>query len=502
MPVISDNATFVVNIDEPVEAASPSNVPGNAQVQLRPLVVSLDALLKSDLLVESANMLVTQRSGLPRLLAWACAGAPELRSRLAQCVAPEPEWLPYNLELVGWLREEQACGRRLVLAAACQRPMADAIARHLALFDEVLVHEPGTPGGAGEEVLVRRYGPFGFDYVGSAAKDGPCFNAAARAHLVGAPVRLADRLRAQGKLGRSLGSGKPPGVVALAKAMRPHQWAKNLLVFVALLASHRYGDMPTVMHTVLAFLAFGLVASSVYLLNDLLDLPNDRRHARKRRRPFAAGDLGLGTGWLAWPVLLAAGLTLGVLVLPVAFGACLAMYGAITLAYSLRLKQEPIVDVMTLALLYTLRVVAGAAAAQVPLSFWLLSFALFAFFSLAMIKRYSELVAASSAGVAGLVRGRGYRPQDVGILAGFGSSSAFLSVLVFALYIQDSHTSTLYARPQLIWLACPLLLFWMSRAWFLSHRGQMHDDPVVFALTDRVSWAVALLFGAVFLLAR
>jgi 4-hydroxybenzoate polyprenyltransferase len=495
--LISDSETLFASVDEPAGIASPprrQGLTGSAQPQ-RPLVVSVDALLKSSLLAESANMLARRGAGLAQLLGWACAGGQVLRHRLAQSGLPDPE-------LVGWLREEQVTGRRLVLAGTCQPQLAEDIARHLELFDEVNVQEPASAVGAGDDLLVRRYGVAGFDYVGASWKDAPCLHAAARAHLAGAPPRLAEQLRDEGKLGRTVGSGKPSAWIALAKAMRLHQWAKNLLVFVALLAAHRYSDAPSVGRTVLAFLAFGLVASSVYLLNDLLDLPNDRRHARKRRRPFAAGDLGLGAGWLAWPLLLAAGLALALLALPPAFGACLLLYGAATLAYSLRLKQEPVLDVMTLALLYTLRVVAGAAAAQVPLSFWLLSFALFVFFSLAMIKRYSELVAAANAGAGALVRGRGYRIQDLGMLAGLGSGAGYISVLVFAMYIHDSHTSAMYARPQLIWIACPLLLFWMSRAWLISHRGQMHDDPIVFALTDRVSWAVALLFGAVFLLAR
>lgn len=500
--MLSDDDVFPISLDQPAETAPPARRRGDTDRNATPLslVVYLDALLKTGLLAESATRLVAQRSGMLQLLAWACAGRQALRERLAQCALPEPEGLPYNEELVGWLRQERARGRRLALACASQRELAEGIAHHLGLFDEVLAPAHGAPAGTIDDMLLRRYGLSGFEYVGSSWKELPRLRAAARVHLVGGPARLAAQLRAEGKLGYTFGSGKPRAPAALLKAMRLHQWTKNLLVFVALLASHRYGDPLSIARTMLAFAAFGMVASSVYLLNDLLDLANDRHHPRKRRRPFAAGDLGLGAGWLAWPVLLAAGLALG-LALPAGFGACLTLYGGATVAYSLRLKQVPILDVMTLAMLYTLRIVAGAAAAGVALSFWLLSFALFVFLSLAMIKRYSELVAACDAGLGGLVRGRGYRTQDLGMVAELGSSAGYLSVLVLALYIQDSHTSTLYTRPQLIWIACPLLLFWLSRAWLISHRGQMHDDPIVFALTDRVSWVVALLFGAVFVLA-
>jgi 4-hydroxybenzoate polyprenyltransferase len=290
--------------------------------------------------------------------------------------------------------------------------------------------------------------------------------------------------------------------MAMLKAMRLHQWMKNLLVFVPLMAAHQYADAPRDVLALMAFVVFSLTASSVYLLNDLVDVQDDRHHARKRNRPFASGALSLITGWLAWPVLLLVAVVLSALFLPVMFSASLGVYFVLTVAYSLHLKQLAVVDVLTLAALYTLRIIAGAAAIDVAVSFWLLLFSMFIFLSLALIKRYSELKVARDAGKSGALRGRGYEPEDLELVSSLGGSAGFIAVLVLALYIQDGQAAHLYATPQLIWLACPVMLFWISRAWLIAHRGRMHDDPIVFALKDKVSWGVGALMVGVLALAR
>ncbi len=471
-----------------------------------PLVVDLDGtLIKTDLLAETASRFLIEQPlrGL-MLLVWLAQGKSILKLRLAQNSPIDAQALPYNEELLSWVREEKTRGRRIVLATASHRMLADQVAQHLNLFDEVLATEGGTnlKANAKRKALVSRYGERGFDYVGNDWPDVVIWQAAAQAHVVSRSQRLIETVRHYGKPGRTMDNGKPPLAVALFKSMRAHQWMKILLVFVPLLAAHRYGASASVLQALLAFVVFGFTASSAYLLNDLVDVADDRHHPRKRERPFAAGLLGLWHGWLAWPLLLALAFTLAGLGLPWRFTACLAAYFVLTVAYSLRLKQVPVVDVLTLAGLYTLRIIAGAAAIGVPLTFWLLSFSMFLFLSLAFIKRYSELRVAREEGQSKPLRGRGYAPQDLEIVANLGTSAGYTAVLVLALYIQDSHTASLYATPAFIWLACPLLLFWISRAWLIAHRGQMHDDPIVFALKDRVSWAVAALFAAVFVLAK
>jgi 4-hydroxybenzoate polyprenyltransferase/phosphoserine phosphatase len=468
-----------------------------------PLVVDLDGTLtRCSLFAESVNRsMLASPLATARLLASRYEGR---TARLALGAGVEVEHLPYNEELLAWLREEKSRGRKLVLASSAHSVAADKVALHLGLFDDVIAADDGASmdAGARRDELARRYGAGGFEYVGSRRRDLCICDVAARTHVVGAAGALLAHARAHDKLGRTMANGATAFPLALLAAMRPHQWVKNLLVFAALFASQRYGDAHGLAAALAAFAAFGLAASSVYVLNDLADVGNDRHHPRKRSRPFASGQLGIGTGWVAWPLLLGAAFALALVALPPAFSACLAVYAVTTVAYSMRLKQVPMLDVLTLAMLYTLRVVAGAVAVAAPLSFWLLTFAMFVFFSLAMLKRYSELAALRDEGKRDKVRGRSYQVQDLPLVGGLGAAAGYTAVLVLALYIQDAHTGARYAHPQWIWLACPLLLFWMSRNWFLSHRGRMHDDPIVFALKDRASWIVAALFCAVFLLAR
>lgn len=471
-----------------------------------PLVVDLDGtLIKTDMLCETASrFLIEQPFRFFKLLTWLAEGKSVLKSRLAKSTRIDVAVLPYNEELLNWLRLEKAQGRRIVLATASHRVLADQVAEHLALFDEVFATDDNINlnAGAKRNALICRYGEQGFHYVGNDWLDVPVWQSAKQAHVVSRSPRLIDRVRTHGNLGETIGDHKPPLAVALFNAMRLHQWIKNLLVFVPLFAAHRYGDSAALLQALLAFVVFGLTASSAYLLNDLVDVADDRHHPRKRLRPFAAGHLSLLHGWLAWPLLLVLAFTLDGLGLPWNFTVALMAYFMFTVAYSLRLKQIPVVDVLLLAILYTLRIIAGAAAIAVPLSFWLLSFSMFLFLSLALIKRYNELRYARKVDQSSPLRGRGYVPQDLELVSSLGGNAGYIAVLVLALYIQDSHTASLYATPNFIWLACPLLLFWISRAWLIAHRGYMHDDPIVFASKDRVSWAVAALFVIVFVLAR
>jgi 4-hydroxybenzoate polyprenyltransferase len=274
------------------------------------------------------------------------------------------------------------------------------------------------------------------------------------------------------------------------KALRPHQWTKNLLIFIPLLASHQYGSPQNLIDGAIAFVAFGLTASSVYVLNDLLDVDHDRRHDRKRVRPFAAGHVSLLHGWLVFPLPAVLGFAVAAFTLPVAFLGALSAYFILALAYSLLLKRVVIVDVLTLAVLYELRIFAGAALIGVAVSPWLLIFSMFVFLSVALLKRFNELKSARLKGNDGKILGRGYVEQDLEVVLILGTTSGCLAILVLALYVDDSRARELYRSPELIWFACLLVFYWIARAWTLAHRGQMHDDPLVFALTDKISWIV------------
>jgi 4-hydroxybenzoate polyprenyltransferase len=472
----------------------------------RPLVVDLDGtLIRTDMLVESASQFLIQHPfQFFKPLLWLLRGKTTLKTELAKRVQIEVSALPYNAEVLDWLRAEKQTGRRIVLATASHRMIAEQVAQHLQLFDEVLATEGDTnlKSAAKAQALVDRYGEGAFDYVGNDWPDLQVWAKAHTAHVVDAPAPLLKRVQAQGRVGQVFDSGMPSMLMAMLKAMRLHQWMKNMLVFVPLMAAHQYADVQRDVLALMAFVIFSLTASSVYLLNDLVDVQDDRHHDRKRSRSFASGALSLVTGWLAWPVLLLVAVGLSLCFMPVLFSVSLGVYFVMTVAYSLYLKQLAVVDVLTLAGLYTLRLIAGAAAVGVAASFWLLLFSMFIFLSLALIKRYSELKAARDAGKTGALRGRGYEPSDLELVSSLGGSAGFIAVLVLALYIQDGHAAQLYATPQLIWLACPVMLFWISRAWLIAHRGRMHDDPIVFALKDKVSWGVGAFMVAVLALAR
>jgi 4-hydroxybenzoate polyprenyltransferase len=341
--------------------------------------------------------------------------------------------------------------------------------------------------------LVTRFGPAGFDYAGDDARDLPVWRAARRAILVDVPDRLAAEVSAAVPVER-LASGGPSRWREAWRAMRPHQWGKNLIIFIPLITSHRWLEPLVLGQVVLAAVAFSLCASSVYLLNDLLDLQVDRSSPAKRNRPFAAGTLPLSWALLTIPLLAAAAGTAAFL--PAPFPWVLAGYYAATLLYSFKLRSVVVLDVFCLAVLYTVRLFAGHAATGIPYSPWLSGFSMFLFLSLALMKRYVEFSAAQ-APQADSRTGRGYGPSDTPLLREMGVTSGYVAALIFALYIQSEQVTRLYTRPALLWPICFVILFAMSRMWFLALRGRLDDDPVRFVLKDGVSWLCAALTGCI-----
>lgn len=470
-----------------------------------PLVVDLDgSLIGGDMLHESANQFIARSPlGILRLLGWAADGKAALKARLAAGYRDAPDALHYHRPLLDWLCAERQAGRRLILATASDRRLAESVAAHLGIFDEVLASDGSVNLKAERkrDLLVSRFGVQGYDYVGNDHADLPVWAQARRAHIVGGSRTLRAKVEEIATVDRCFDRPASARAKSLLRALRPHQWIKNLLLLVPLFAAHRYTDPASVMQAMVALFVFSLTASGIYILNDLVDVDADRRHASKRRRPFAAGELSLLHGWMVWPVCVGLAFAIAAATLPMRFVAELAAYVGVTAAYSFVLKRIAIIDAITLAGLYTLRIIAGAAAIEVPLSFWLLSFSIFIFLSLAFIKRYSELRAARDAERTDPLPGRGYRPDDLELISSLGSGAGYISVLVLALYIQDG-SAQLYHAPKLIWLACPLLLYWISRAWLVAHRGEMHHDPIVFALKDRASWLTGIALLATFVLAR
>lgn len=493
MTLGSGSPTVAQTPDAPSEAADK----GGAVA----LVVDLDGtLVRTDTLYESF-LLLLKKNPLYALLVplWLLKGKAHLKAEIARRVDFDASRLPYREDLLAWLQEEKRGGRPLVLATAADQRIAEAVAAHLGLF--AAVHASDGATNLSRERKLRRLeeslkGPF--DYAGNAADDLPLWRKAREAVVVEAPSAVLRQARASARVGRVF---EPPRrtLRALVKAVRVHQWAKNVLVFVPLIAAHKVRDVASLGNALLAFASFSLCASSVYVLNDLLDLPSDRRHPTKRKRPFAAGDLSVPTGLALAPALLLGGVLLA-LKLPVAFVALLGAYYATTLAYSLFLKQVMVLDVLVLAGLYTVRMLAGSLACSVPTSSWLFTFSMFLFFSLALVKRLSEVRRLRLANEIS-AHGRGYLAGDYEQLGSLGTASAFLSVLVLALYISSKEVSALYSHPERLWLLCPVMLYWISRVWLLAHRGWVNEDPLVFALKDKASYVVGGIAAGILYLA-
>lgn len=469
-----------------------------------PLVVDLDGtLLRSDMLLETGMAFVRSLPlQLFKPLSWLAKGKASLKEGLANATDIDVSVLPYDPQVIALIEAARSQGRRIVLATASHHTLAHRIAEHLSLFDTVLASdsERNLSAHRKRDLLVERYGEQGFDYVGNSHDDIQVWAAARQAYVVNPDSGVERRARAQGNVEQVIHSNSS-GIKDWLTALRLHQWMKNALIFVPLLAGHQITNSVLLWNGILAFLLFGLCASSVYLLNDLLDLADDRHHQSKCHRPFAAGRLSINSGLIAFPVLLFSAFVGAAWLLPWTFSVVLLAYYILTLAYSLTLKRMMAVDVIALAMLYTSRIIAGAAAFIMPLTFWILAFSMFMFLSLALVKRYAELREARKKGHTEKTRGRGYYPDDLEMISSLGASSGYLSVMVLALYIHDQATNGLYANPQVIWLACPLLLLWITRIWMLTHRGQMHEDPVVFAIRDRFSLMVGVLFGLVFWIA-
>jgi 4-hydroxybenzoate polyprenyltransferase/phosphoserine phosphatase len=458
----------------------------------RPLCVDLDGtLVKSDTFVDSL-MVLARRHPLAflRTPVWAIQGKAHLKSQVASRVALDVAHLPYNRPLLDYLKDERAAGRKLYLVTGADRLLAQSVAAHLGIFDEVMASDGAVnlTGNNKLQHLQQRFSSDGFDYIGNALPDLPLLTSAQRAMVANPDLRLKSALKNRNIKVSEKFLDRSRAPVALAKALRVHQWAKNLLIFLPLLLAHTI-RLGVVLTTVAAFFCFSFLASATYIVNDLLDLEADRVHPSKRKRAFAAGDLSVATG-LAISLLLAAVAFTMAAYLPPRFLVFLLFYLVTTMAYSLLLKRIVLVDVVILAGLYTVRMVAGGAATQTIISPWLAAFSIFFFLSLAMVKRFSELRNLQTHRIN--PAGRGYLLSDIEQLRSFGTSSAYASIVIFTLYINGRDVTALYHHPDRMWLITPLMILWISRVWLLASRGLLDEDPVIFALKDRMSLLLGL----------
>jgi 4-hydroxybenzoate polyprenyltransferase/phosphoserine phosphatase len=474
---------------------------------LRPLCVDMDGtLLATDALWESIVLVAKKQPTLLLWLPfWLYRGKAFLKRQLALHVTLNPALLPHNEAVVSFVTAARRAGRHVVLATAADRRVADTVAQRLDVFSAVLASD-GQRNLSGREKLaaiVDHLKGADFDYIGNSSTDLPIWKAAARSVLVRPSGSLLAKARRVSSVHEISWTRRTP-LATVFRALRIHQWSKNALLFVPLLLAHRLTDSERVLQGVVAFVAFGLAASAVYLVNDLLDLETDRQHPQKRFRPIASGEMSIPMALAAAPVAIGASVAVTAATLPFSFVAVLLLYLVTTSAYSLGLKRIAIIDVLLLAGLYTLRVVAGAAATDIAVSPWFLAFSMFIFLSLALVKRYAELKIASDADPTGYhphLSGRPYLIGDLDLLRSVGSTSGYLSVAVLALYLNSPEVHRQYDSPVLLWLIGPLLLYWLTRVWLLAHRGQLNIDPVLFALTDRASYVVATLVVAILALA-
>ncbi len=463
-----------------------------------PLCVDLDdTLLRTDLLYETLLVLVKRSPWLLLWLPfWLLKGRAFLKQQMVQRADLAVDQLPYRYDLIAYLRGEAQRGRRLILVTAADEALARRVNEHLGMFSEIIASNGliNLKGGIKAHRLERQFGKAQFDYAGDSRADLPVWRVARRAVVVSNSPRFIAAVNALAPVEKSFPrtTGK---FGALLRACRVHQWAKNVLVFVPILTSHKIADSNVLLLGMIAFVSFSLLASAVYLFNDMLDLEADRAHVSKRLRGLASGEISIPFAVVVCLLLVLGGVGLGFLC-GWSFLVITGIYLGSNIAYSAWFKRVVMLDVVVLACFYTLRLLAGGAATGIGVSDWLLAFSVFFFFGLAMVKRYSELrdLAGQAGSIAG---GRGYFRSDLEPIGTFGVASGMISVLVLVLYVMSPEVRLLYRHPTILLLLCPLFLYWITRLWFKANRGEVPQDPVVFALTDRTSYLAGILAMAV-----
>jgi len=476
--------------------------PESAATELRPLCVDLDGtLVKSDTLEDSLLALARRRPklllALPgRLL----QGKAAFKEFVTASIALDVTHLPYNHKVLHYLEQQHRQGREIYLATGANVELARRVASHLGLFNGVFGSDGITnlTGNKKLDGLRASLGRQDFDYIGNSLTDLPLLAHATQPMVANPSLSLKIKMKSSGIRPALEFRDRRSPLRSLVGAIRPHQWAKNLLIFLPALLAHSLKP-GILLKALLAFACFSLTASATYIANDLLDVEADRYHAKKRRRPFASGDLSPISGFALSIVFFLVAFA-GTRALPSAFAAWLLLYAVGTLSYSSYLKRIPLVDVLILSGLYTLRLLAGSAATGYPLSHWLSGFSVFLFFSLAIAKRFTELETLRASGAVPR-NGRGYVLADFEQLRTFGTSSAFAAVVIFVIYISGNEVTALYRKPTLLWLMMPLMILWLCRVWLLASRGKLNEDPVVFALTDAMSLLIGACVLAVVLLA-
>lgn len=466
------------------------------------LCLDLDGtLIRSDALFESIFQMAKVNPFLLLLVPiWLLKGKPNLKEEINKRIDFNAKYLPYNQGLIDYVISEKSNGRKIYLATASHISIAQKVAEHLNFFDGVYATKDGynLKSNKKAKILNQEFGKGNYVYAGDAKVDFNIWKDSAAAIVVSNKSSFIDDVRDKFNIEKEF-YNKSNLFKSILKEIRVYQWVKNILLFLPIVLAHTVDNITDLTNVLIGFFSFSISASFVYVLNDLLDLDSDRNHPRKKNRPLASGDLPIQIGIALVPILFIIGVGLSLL-LNFKFQLILLAYILITTAYSFSLKKIPILDIIILATLFTSRIVAGAFAANVYLSMWILAFSMFFFMNLAVLKRYTELLVMKKNKQIKAV-GRGYHIEDMGLLLSIGPAAGFLSVLVFVLYIDSSQATGLYSEPLVLWLIAPVFLYWISRIWHLSVRGNMTDDPIVFTGKDKVSYIVGLIIFIIAFLA-
>lgn len=466
------------------------------------IAVDLDGTLTStDTLYEGVLALVRIKPFMLFLLPfWLIKGVAHLKSKVAENSVLDVTTLPYNLPFIDWLKKEKATGKKIVLCTAANKRVALAVSEHFKIFDDVIAsNETINVKGTNKRILLdKKFGKRGYDYAGNSGVDLKVWAGARKAIVVNASRNVYLKAKKTATVSKTF-SPQDITISSWFKMLRVHHWLKNMLLFVPLLTAHQFNNIQHLSTLTLSFISFSLCASSVYIINDLLDLESDRRHTQKRNRPFASGKIPIKIGLILFPQLVFISLILA-WTIGLVFFVLLILYIFLSIIYSFLIKKIIILDCLALAILFTLRIFAGASVVSIKISFWLFIFSVFIFLSLAFVKRYVEIHNQKKHSKI-FLHGRGYLATDAPLIQTLGIASGYSGMVVFALYLSSEKVITLYSQPELLWFALLLLIFWINWIWIKAHRGEVHDDPIMFAIQDKISLLVISLIFIVFTMA-
>ena len=468
------------------------------------LFVDLDGtLVATDTLIESIVIFLKNNPfRIIYLLLWYIKGKVYIKKQLSQCAMPNVALLPYNKEVLDYLRKAKSSGQEIVLATAANHKIADEVSSHLAIFDGVIATNQNynLKGKYKLDAIINYVGEQPFDYIGDSKADIPIWQEARKAIIINPSSSLLNNLSNKINVTTIKTFRRSSNVRVWIKAIRIHQWTKNILLFLPIIMAHRFFDLDMLLKNILTFISFSLIASAGYIINDILDFEADRQNPEKKQRPFAEGLLSFYSGFIGFLFLTLCGFALAIITLPILFSIILLLYLILTLTYSLFLKRKTIIDVITLSVCYNIRIIAGGAAIAVPISSWLIVFSMFFFISLAFMKRYADLITLDD--IKPNIIGRGYIKKDIPIVGSAGIASGYISLLVLTLYIYSDHVNELYKQPFLLWLVIPFILYLISRLWLKTVRGEMTSDPIIFIIKDRISYIILVMIIVVFSLAK